>query len=207
MALVKVGAARLPVADKIQFARQIVTQMTGNANFGSPVPTLGSLTAAANALESAYNAAQTAMAQARAAISVQDDAAAALDLLLMQEGNYVENASGGDRSKIESSGFAVRNLGSAPIGDLPAPSNVDVTPNENAGTVNMRWRRVRGAYSYVVQKAVDAPSLEWNTVADCTKSKVAVNTMVSGTKYWFRVAAVGAAGRSAWSDAIGKYAT
>lgn len=206
MALVKVGTAKMSDPDKIQFARQIVTQMTGNTNFTTPDPGLASITTAADALETAYNDAQTAQAQARAATSTQQDASDALDLLLSQEGNYVENASGGDQAIIESSGFNVRNVPAGPIGDLPAPADVDITPNENAGTVNMRWEKVRGAYSYIVEKAVDAPTLSWSTALNCTKTRVVVNTMASGTKYWFRVAGVGAAGQGAWSDPISKYA-
>jgi hypothetical protein len=206
MALVKVGTSKMPVTDKIQFARQIVTQMTGNTNFTTPAPTLASITAAANGLETAYNNAQAAQAQAKSLTSTQDDASAALDLLLTQEGNYVENASGGDQAKIESSGFSVRNIPAGPIGDLPAPADVDVTPNDNAGTVNMSWEKVRGAYTYIVEKAADAPSLTWAPALTATKTKVVVNTMTSGAKYWFRVSAVGAAGQGPWSDPISKYA-
>src|SRR5436190_15734008 len=110
MAITKIGLAEMPVPEKIQFARQIVTQMTGNANFTTPAPTLASISTAATALESAYNAAQAAYATAKALTSTQDDKEAALDLILSQEANYVENTSGGDKAKIESSGFSVRNI-------------------------------------------------------------------------------------------------
>jgi chitodextrinase len=70
----------------------------------------------------------------------------------------------------------------------------------------MDWAPVRGAYTYIVEKAPDAPVLTWQPALTTTKSKVAVNTMTSGSKYWFRVAAVGTAGQGPWSDAISKYA-
>jgi hypothetical protein len=206
MALVKVGISNMSDPDKIQFARQIVTQMTGNTNFTTPTPALVSITTAADDLETAYNDAQTAAAAAKTATSVQADKSEALDLLLMQEGNYVENASGGDQSKIESSGFDVRNVPAGPIGALPAPANVEVTPHDIPGTVNMVWEKVRGAKSYTVERAVDAPTLNWTTALNSTKTKTVVNTMVSGTKYWFRVSAIGAAGQGAASDPIAKYA-
>jgi len=50
MAQVKVGADKLPVPDKIQFARQVVIDMTGNANFTTPAPSLASVTTAVTAL-------------------------------------------------------------------------------------------------------------------------------------------------------------
>ncbi|MDB6111498.1 MAG: hypothetical protein JWR69_3248, partial [Pedosphaera sp.] len=77
-------------------------------------------------METAYNAAQTARQTAKGLTSTQDAKNAALDLLLSQAANYVENTSSGD------------------------------------------------------------------------KAKAAVNTMTSGLKYWYRVAALGAAGWGAW---------
>lgn len=36
-----------------------------------------------------------------------------------------------------------------------------------------------------------------------TKAKAFVDGLTSGTRYWFRVAAVSAAGQGEWSDAVG----
>src|SRR4051794_28324577 len=106
--------------------------------------------------------------------------------------------SGGDAGKIDSSGFTVRNVPSTPIGVLPAPSSVVITPSVDAGTVDMKWLKVRGANSYIVERAVDAATLVWIPALSTTKAKGVVNMMTSGSKYWFRVAAVGAAGRGSW---------
>ena len=206
MAQVKVGSSGLPIPDKIQYARQIVIDMTGNANYITPAPTLPSIGTAATTLETTYNAAQTARQVAKSKTAIQNTADAALDLLLMQLGNYVENTSGGDIGKITSSGFSVK-APATPVGDLPAPDNVSVAPSASAGTVDMKWNRVRGANSYLVSRAADSTApLDWSAGIATTKAKAAVNTMTSGGKYWFRVAAVGAAGQGAWSDAVSKIA-
>ena len=78
--------------------------------------------------------------------------------------------SGGDTAKIESSGYSVRNVPSTLIGDLPAPSGVVVTPSESAGTVDMKWLKVRGANSYIVERAVDAATLVWIPALTTTKA-------------------------------------
>lgn len=205
MAQIKVGISNKSVPDKIQFARQIVLDMTGNGNFTTPAPALAAITAAANALEAAYNDAQAARQTAKSLTSLQNQKDAELMLLLMQEANYVQNASRGDRAKIESSGFGVRNAPSL-IGPLPAPANVTVVPTEESGAVGMNWDKVRGARSYIVERATDAPQLDWVPAISTTKSKALINTITSGTKYWFRVAGVGAAGQGPWSDAVAKYA-
>src|SRR5258706_11400252 len=105
MAQVKVGIATLPDADKIQYARQIVLDMTGNPNFTTPAPTLASVGTAATALETAYNAAQTARQVAKSKTQAQDAAAAALLLLVSQLANYEENNSGGGPTEITHPGL------------------------------------------------------------------------------------------------------
>lgn len=197
----------MPVPTKIQFARQVVIEMTDNVNFTSPSPTLAAFGAAATAVQTAYNEALTARQVAKAKTAALAEAEAGLNLLFNQIANYVQSASGGDVAKIESSGFGVANVPAPPIGALAMPSDVVVEPSAASGTMNLDWKRVRGANSYLIERAVDAPVLDWSVAASTTKSKAVVNTMVSGKKYWLRVAAVGAAGRGPWSDAVGKYAT
>ena len=44
MAKVKLSLRDLSVPQKVQFLRQVVTAMTGNANYATPSPTLASIT-------------------------------------------------------------------------------------------------------------------------------------------------------------------
>src|SRR5438067_245640 len=121
MALVKVGVTKMSVPAKIQFTRQIVLDMSNNPNFAAPSPELSTLSDAAAALESAYNSALQARANAKTQTSIMGQKSAALDLLLMQEASYVQNSSGGDKAKIESAGFDVRDT-PTPVGQLPPPA-------------------------------------------------------------------------------------
>jgi hypothetical protein len=205
MSLVKVGTKNMTVPQKIQFARQVVIDMTGNANFTTPAPTLASITTAATALETAYNSAQTARQVAKSQTANQDAKSLALDLLLAQEANYVENTSGGDRTKITSSGFGVRNP-ATPIGILDMVTNLAVAPSQSEGSADLKWKKVRGAKSYVIERAPDGGSLVWDSIATPTKAKASVNTMTPGVKYWFRVSGVGAAGQGPWSEPVFLYA-
>ncbi|MDB6124467.1 MAG: hypothetical protein JWQ71_3460 [Pedosphaera sp.] len=201
MALIKLGLDKLPIPDKIQFARQIVTDMTGNPNFTTPLPALTGITAAALALETAYNAAQTARQVAKSATATQDVKNDALNLILSQEANYVENTSNGDKAKILSSGFDVRNP-STPIGVLPQVADLSAGPSEDEGSADLAWTGVRGAKSYAIERAPNSADLQFVMVGTSTKTKTSLNTMTPGNKYWFRVAAVGAAGQGAWSDPV-----
>jgi len=207
MALIKVGVTKMSVPAKIQFTRQIVLDMTNNANFAAPSPDLEMLSQAAAALESAYNAALQARANAKTQTSIMGQKSATLDLLLMQEASYVQNSSGGDKAKIESAGFDVRDT-PTPIGQLPPPAEPKAAPSQNSGTILLSWKKVRGAKSYLIERALDSNQpLEWAVATMSTKSKAVVNTMTSGLRYWFRVAAVGSAGPGAWSEPISKIVT
>ena len=206
MAHVKTNLAKLKTTEKIQFARQIVTDMTSNPNFPMPTPALPSVAAAATTLEAAYNAAQTARQISKSKTAAVSPADEALNLALTQLANYVQNASGGDPAKIQSAGFPVRDT-PAPIGALPAPVEFQVQPGQTEGHMNVRWKGVRGASSYIVERAQDAPVLNWSQALTTTKSRGTINTMASGARYWFRVAAVGAAGQGAWSAPISKIAS
>jgi hypothetical protein len=179
--------------------------MTGNAAFTTPAPALTALTTAATALETAYNEALAARNASKTATSAMDDKEAALGALLIDEAAYVLNASAGDATKIESSGFDVGNRPS-PIGALPAPATVAFDANVNPGNMGIKWKSVRGANSYIVERAADATPTDFITVANPTKPKALVNTMTSGQRYWFRIAAVGAAGVGEWTSPVGKIA-
>jgi hypothetical protein len=75
------------------------------------------------------------------------------------------------------------------------------------GSVDVAVDRVRGAGSYLVQKSQtpDTPG-SWQQAAISTKSSCTVTGLTSGQHYWFRVAAIGAAGQGPWSDQADKQA-
>jgi chitodextrinase len=195
----------LNALQKVALARQVVTKMTGNASFTTPAPALTALTTGADNLEAAYNAALAGRITSKQLTSAMRDKEAVLASLITQEGAYVQNTSNGDKTKIESAGFETANP-SSPIGALPAPENVELDANVNPGNMGVRWLKVDGAASYIVQRAQDADVLDYLSVATPTNTKVTVNTMSSGTRYWFRIAAVGAAGPGEWTLPVSKIA-
>ena len=206
MAQIKVAIGKMPVPKKIQFVRQIVQEMSKNGRFNSPSPDLTTLAQAANSLESAYNAAQAARANAKEQTSVMNKKVNALENLVMQEASYVQSVSGGDKATIESAGFAVRTEPTR-IGELDAPTLVKVAPGQTDGTVRISWNKVHGARAYNIERALDSNrGLEWSNVYSSSKTKAQVNSMQSGLRYWFRVAAIGAAGQGPWSDPVSKIA-
>jgi chitodextrinase len=71
------------------------------------------------------------------------------------------------------------------------------------GEIDLNWQPVRGAASYAIVRSTTgnvANAGDWAAAGTSTKSKASVSGLTSGTRYWFRVAAVGSAGQGPWSD-------
>src|SRR5579863_2894878 len=77
----------VPVPVLITYARSIVTTMTGNAAFPSPVPALATVSAAIDALEVAEKA---ALARTRGAVVARNERRTALIGLLQQLKAYIQ---------------------------------------------------------------------------------------------------------------------
>ena len=197
---VKLGLNRLSPAEKVALTNTIVTAMTGNANFGTPNPPLATLTTKATTLNAKIGAVNTAKASYETALAERDDAEIALDADLTQEGAYVENASGGDKAKIESAGMGVRAPRTPPT--VPAQvMNLVLTAGDFTGSLDVAFDPTNGSKSYEVQTCADPLNeANWMFKGSFTKSSGTVDGLTSGSKQWVRVRAVGAAGVGPWSD-------
>ena len=200
MAKIKLNLSRLPLPEKIAKAKQIVTAMDGNANFPTPVPPLATLTTAINEAEAAFTAAQAARQDAKTKTTTQTLKEDALDRLLTQEAAYVEAAAGDDPAKIQSAGMDTKAPPTST--SMPGqPQGLTPTEGDHEGEVDVSWDTVPEAKSYVLEKSLDPPTpTSWNHAGVSTRSSFTIAGLTSGTRYWFRVAAVGRIGQSGWSD-------
>ncbi len=205
MARVKLGLAEKSEDEKLDLAQTIVTSMTGNANYPSPAPTLAVVSAARTDALNKKLAYEAALATADLKKSEKDAAFAYLDTVLTQEAAHVQSVSGGDKVKIESAGMDTR-AAATPVGLLPAPTDLLVTDGGTEGRLNLRWKAVRRATSYKIQSCSGNTPMNWDDLDTTTRAAFAVNGLTSGTKYWFRVAAVSSAGTGGWSDPACKVA-
>lgn len=202
MVKVKLNFNALSMTEKIARARLIVENMTANAaTFPNPTPNLGDVTAVINAAEQAYHAtlqARDLSKQRTAELAKQEDA---LDAMAARLASFVESASGGKEEIILSAGMDVRasNLSS---GQPPSPpSSLNATTGDHEGEIDLTWNAVANARSYIVQSSPNPPTnSSWTQAAIVSISKATVSGLTGGDKYWFRVAAVGSAGNSDWSD-------
>ena len=207
MARIKLNLSRLPLTEKIAKARQIVTALTANTDFPTPTPALAGVTTASNDVEAAYTAVQTVRQEAKTATTDQNTKEDILDRLLMQLASYVEAVAGDDLVVIQSAGMGVRGPAIS-TGETPTqPAAIAPTAGDHDGEVDLSWEPVLGARSYVIEISPDPPTEKsWTHAGVSTRSRFTVSGLTSGTRYWFRVAAVNANGQSGWSDPAVKIA-
>lgn len=207
MAKIKLDLTRLPITEKIARARQIVASLTGNADFPSTQPTLAEVTAAIDELDTAYAESQAARQDAKTKTSAQNQKEEALDRTMSRLASYVESASSGDETKIKRAGMDTKSTATSPGAGLDAPTALAASVGEHDGEIDLHWDKVNKARSYIIQKSADPPTTtSWAHCAVSLKSQATVEGLTSGTKYWFRVAAVGTQGQSGWSDPATKIA-
>lgn len=199
MAKVKLNLRDKTDSELLAYSRQHIAAMSGNAHYAAPVPATAAFLAMADGFESAvgdFNAIQMAARQKKA---LKDTSRAALEAGLSQRGGYVEILSGGDESKILTSGLSVRSAPS-PIGAMTGPLDFLATMGDKPGEVDLVWTPVRGAKSYIVQHSENVSPRVWEQKAVVVKSWVTIAGCTPGTVCVFRVAALGSAGQGPWSD-------
>ena len=204
MAKPKLELSGRNVPEKIAFGKQVVIAMTGNANFPNLATQTADFADATTNLENTNNEVAGALATYQQKQILRDTAEAEFNTAANVIATGVDSASGGDAVKIQSSGLDLKNA-STPPGPMPPVQGLSVTAGEADGTARLKWNKVSGTKSYEVQRSLDATS-GWAHLCSCTRSGATVNGMTSGTRYWFRVAAVGAADTGPWSDPATKIA-
>lgn len=193
---------KLTVPQKIQRAREIVAHLTGNANFGTPVPTIAVLVAAINALETAFENASDGGHTLKATMYAKEKI---LDDLMAQLEAYVASASAGDEQKILSSGLQPKDISSH--GKRP----VKVVAGKNPGEVFLTADAVpRGSIAYhEFQRCFDpipsetvrnaANANPWLPIDVISKATLLVENMPASIRLWFRERAIFTKGRkSEW---------
>jgi len=114
----------------------------------------------------------------------------------------IELKSGGDPAKMTSCGVTTYDLGkSGPVGRPAMLTNLSASAGTLPGTALLHWSAEHGSHSYIVQQTTTpTDEASWKAAGTATKSSFTVPGLTSGTKYFFRVAALGTAGQGAFSD-------
>lgn len=200
MPRIRLNLRNLSVTDKIAKGRQIVTALTNNASFPNPHPSLADVNAALDRLATAYALVQSTKSEAATRVVTQNNEETNLDQVLTQLGSYVESIAGRDDSLITSAGMDTKGSRSAPTAPTP-PQSVSASAGQHDGEINLVWKPVPNARSYIVESSLDpTAATSWTQVGIATSASKTIRDLTTGKRYWFRVAAVGTVGQSGWSE-------
>ena len=201
MSKVKLNLSNLTIPQKIAKAELITTSLTGNAGFPTPQPSLATFTQAKEDLVDAYSEAQNARQTAKEKTTIQNKKEDALDRLFSQLAAYVESVAGSNEELILSAGMDPRAAAVSSNATPEQPQALAASAGDYDRQIDLSWDTVDGARSYAIQQSGDPVTpTSWSYSGVSTKSSFAATGLNSGTRYWFRVAAVNSNGQSGWSD-------
>ena len=158
------------------------------------------MTGALDELEKSYALVQAAKAEVTTRVVAQENAALKVDQVLAQLAAHVESVAGGSDSIITSAGMETKASRSTPIIPSP-PQGLTAKPGKHDGEISLSWRAIFNARSYTIDSTTDPANADsWTHVGIATSASKEVTGLKSGTRYWFRVAAVNSIGQSGWSE-------
>jgi hypothetical protein len=206
MAKIKLQIYDMKTDDEIAYLGPIVTKMTSAPAFStltSKTTASGTTLTALSAANADVLAAEQSLAQKRTVLATAR---------VTTENSFRDLATSAealthDAATLQLGGWEVQADSHTPVGQLPQPQNLHATGGDLEGTNDVAWDSIkRGVQAYVAERATAADG----PYAQCYIGKASSCTdtgLISGTEYWYRVKALGAAGPSAWSDRASKRAT
>lgn len=207
MGKIKLNLSNLPITEKIAKARTIITALTGNPDFTTPTPTLLVINGVTDDLETAAAKVQTTRQQLKSEVSKQNEREDIFGSTMSQLVGYVQSVAGEDEALIHSAGMDTKATTTKATSAPTAPPALSATAGDHDGEIDLTWDTVPLSKSYTIEKSGDPPTdKSWTHAGVSTRSSFTVTQLSPGTRYWFRVAAVGTGGQSGWSDPASKIA-
>ncbi len=202
---VKAGLRGLNPEGKAQRAAIVYSHMNGNPDFPNPSPSMAEFHTAYIELREANLAARD---RGRKALLRRELAVERIDHYLTRLAGYVNSECLGDRQKLFASGFQLAKEG-RPFSSLEQPKELTVRPTAFPREVKLRWKGVRGAIIYVVERSpfdYGQPD-QWERVDETSRPQYTLRDMESHVEFQFRVRALGTKVKGPYSaTAFGKAA-
>ncbi len=190
---VKLGLRELDTRSKAEKAREIISRLEGNPMFPTPVPSLDEIIELVDIMELKKRELELVREKTHLKTCEVKQAESELDKKLWQLAIYIENSAKGNTEIIKSAGLDVR----ADPKPLGVPGRVTITSVRETGSP--------GARVYNVELS-GKTNLRWQMYDATTRTRTTIEHLKSGTQYWFRVQAVGSAGKGEFSEAVVRFA-
>lgn len=180
----------------------IISSLTGNAFFPTPVPSLTVIETAADDYSTALVNAGTGN---RADIAVKNACREVLTNHLVDLARYLNFIAANQPEKLLTTGFDVSKE-PAPV-VITRPQNLKVVQGVGTGELLVSVKAVKGAVAYLHEYSTDASLAPGSWVsAPGSSSKMLLSNLVPGTLYYCRVGAVGRNDQLLYSDVVSRIA-
>ena len=191
------GFSRLTVLQIVARTREIADATEGNSNYTTPNPTLIQIRDSATLLESKYNLSRKKGPAATNAMKLQ---LKAHRLLMVKFLAYIQVASGGDATKIESASLTVKG-GSTPGKLLGRVYGLKGKTSDMIGQLILSWNKLVGADRYAIQSGTDDVTFK-DTEDTPSKTTVTITNLPPGDTAYYRIAGINTPGRGAYSTPV-----
>ena len=185
-----------PIGALITFAAGIVTAMTGNPAFPSPIPALALVTAAIAALQLAET---DALTRAKGTAAVRNDKRAALVDLLEQLRAYIQAQANATPENgvaiIQSAGLAVRKT------PTHGTRTFTANPGPVSGAVKLYTKSAGARSAYLWEYSTDGGKT-WVAAPVTVQARTTITGLPVGATVLFRVQPVSKTGEADWSQVI-----
>ena len=200
MSTIAINISSLTILQKLAKGQEIITMSTANPNAPGNATPLATLSAAQAALVAANAAAEEIRQLSKQRTEARDAALLEWTAAITGLAAFTENATGGDATKILTTGYDVRAAATPPqpVGQV---KNVEVNFTGMPGHSEVRWKRDANADAYVVQRSPDPiTETSWINQGTVTEPRFEGNGAIPGQKYWYRTAGVNRLGQGPWSE-------
>jgi len=192
-----IASLNLPrrVGALVPYAQNVVTCMTGNSRFPSPVPALPTVSTAITALATAETA---AVSRLPGAVTTRNDKRAALTVLLQQLRAYVQSVADADpengAATIQSAGLSVRKTGTRP----PRVFTAEQGPVSGSAKLVTPSAGARAFFEW----SYSADGKTWTEAPATVQAKTVVTGLGAGSTVLFRYRTVTKTGQGDWSQPV-----
>ena len=216
----KLNFTKIPVSNKIVFGRDRIVDMTGNANFPAPTPSLATVTSVTNNLETKHLA---ALGGGAMQMTAQNAAVAVWDDTMRKLAAYVDGVADGNTVKITSAGFHPTKTEASPRHVPAKPENTQMKHRDESGTILFTCNKVPSSETYVAILSTDAAALTIASVKTqlmfrfnnesgtqgvllvidvSSQRKKIITGLTPGTRIYGKIYCTNSAGRGPDSDVI-----
>jgi hypothetical protein len=207
----KLGLSRRTPEDLVALAKHVHPKIAPAA---PNVPPVAGVADEAAELLTACNeaeAANTAWANAKTALEAAAVTRRAKGDALRQAhdtmGSALETKSKGQEGPLSATGYELAGANTAATEPPAKANNLVVTAGDADGSLDAACDPAPRAHSYVWESTTVNPvSGPYTATEPTTASSTTLTGLTSGTRYWIRVAGVGAKGVGPWSDPVSKIA-